>query len=507
MRAPRIQPQGRLNTPGWQSIIVVGLTTIVEESVNMKTPAARGTDTRFPESQAPSQIAEWWQEVAASIRAERIPRALRFLRWIAAVSPEDAGARLWLLHLSRDQGVGEKPRPSQTTRARTGMQASARTGLKIGAAIVLSVIGMALLPFLQLPYGSAEWRDQDTITGDSQTATPTATPGLAPSQSIPCAELPEPGAPLAAVVGEQGIGLETFERELDQYLTELEESGVDFHEPGTLATMPEYRRHVLDTLVRDVLIQQAAVSAGIFVAEEQIDTYLESEVGPPEAQAELKQELEAKGQTWEEFRQEACQKLLRQSVLAQVTSDVAETMEMVWARQIVVETQQDAQNALTRLAAGEDFSELAQELSVDDATREEGGDLGWFPRQSGLVPPEVEEAAFLGSPGLVQGPIPVGDQFYLVQTIDVQSDRPVDAAMSALLRESDLEAWLAEEVAEADVSILVDLYALPGGAVTPEVVPETGAGLFMPGWLFLTGAGLALVGAGSALHIYSRMAA
>ncbi len=309
------------------------------------------------------------------------------------------------------------------------------------------------------------------------------------------------------MVGEQGIGLETFERELDQYLTALEESGVDLQEPGTLATMPEYRRHVLDALIRDVLVQQAAVSAGISVADEQIDTYLESEVGPPEAQAELEQELEAKGQTWEEFRQEACQELLRQSVLAQVTSGVAETMEMVRARQIVVETQQDAQNALTRLAAGEDFSELAQELSVDDATREEGGDLGWFPRQSGLVPPEVEEAAFLGSPGLVQGPILVGDQFYLVQTVDLQSDRPVDAVLSALLRENDFEAWLADQMAEADVSILVDLYALPGGAVTPEVVPKTGADLFLPGWLFLTGAGLALVGAGSALHLYSRMAA
>lgn len=472
----------------------------------MDSTPSRRSRIRSPESQPTSQITEWWQQVAASIRTGQIPRALRFLRWIKAVSPEDRNARLWLLHLSRGLGEHGQPASAQLKRTIPGMRPAARTGLKIGTAMVLSLFCLAMLPFLQLPYGNAEWQAPDTAARDGQVATPTAVPDRTEIQSMSCAELPESGAPLAAMVGEQGIGLDLFERELNQYLTALQESGVDLEAAETLASLPEYRRQVLDALIEDVLVQQAARSAGITVTDDQVDAYLESEVGQAEDQLELKQALEARGQTWERFRREICQDLLRLEVLDEVTPQVPETMPMVWARQIVVATQQDAQNALTRLAAGEAFAELAHELSLDDATRDKGGDLGWFPRQSGLVPPEIEDPAFRGSPGLVQGPILIGEQFYLVQTVDLQSDRPVDAAMSAIFRERGFGAWLASQVSGVDISILVDLYALPAGAAAPAVVPATGGSVPLPGWLVLTSLGLVLVLAGSALHIRSRTA-
>ncbi len=469
----------------------------------MKVSSIGKTQPAPTEAQVSSQISSWWQEVAASTRAGQIPRALRHLRWIAVASPDDRDAQLWLHHLSHRQREAQGSPADQRTRKGPKLKAIAKTGLKIGIAIVISLLGLALLPFLQLSLGRAEWRTLDTTLNDSPVATPTSSSILSETQQLPCAELPEPGEPLAALVGEQGIGQNAFERELDQFLAELADSGIDLEGPQVLADMPGYRRQVLDQLVEDVVVQQAAASAGITVTEDQMADFLEAELGTAEAQTEFKRELEAKGQSWEEFLHDTCQALLRQSVLEQVTTEITGTMEMVWARQIVVQTQQDAQNALARLAAGEDFAELAQELSLDSTTRDQGGDLGWFPRGLGQVAIEVEEAAFSGSPGLVQGPISVDDQFYLVQTVDLQPDRPVDPELAASLREADFKLWLSDQVAATEVVIYMDLYELPDGVATPEVVPETGAGIFAPAWVGLTVLGVAFLLAGGALRTHA----
>jgi peptidyl-prolyl cis-trans isomerase D len=56
-----------------------------------------------------------------------------------------------------------------------------------------------------------------------------------------------------------------------------------------------------------------------------------------------------------------------------------------------------------RIAAGEDFADLARELSADDATRDNGGELGFFAR--GRYNPDLEEAAFAAPVGELVGPI------------------------------------------------------------------------------------------------------
>ncbi len=55
-----------------------------------------------------------------------------------------------------------------------------------------------------------------------------------------------------------------------------------------------------------------------------------------------------------------------------------------------------AEDILKRARAGEDFAELAKELS-DDASKGKGGDLGYFPR--GKAAKQVEDAAFAMKPG------------------------------------------------------------------------------------------------------------
>ena len=51
------------------------------------------------------QVANWWHEAEAAVRANRLPRARRFLRWILACYPEDEEAWLWLARLASSHGA------------------------------------------------------------------------------------------------------------------------------------------------------------------------------------------------------------------------------------------------------------------------------------------------------------------------------------------------------------------------------------------------------------------
>jgi parvulin-like peptidyl-prolyl isomerase len=68
--------------------------------------------------------------------------------------------------------------------------------------------------------------------------------------------------------------------------------------------------------------------------------------------------------------------VLRDLVRDQVTAELPRTAPFVNARQIVVETEDQALEALAALQAGESFAELAQAVSTD-ASSTQGGELGW----------------------------------------------------------------------------------------------------------------------------------
>ena len=71
------------------------------------------------------------------------------------------------------------------------------------------------------------------------------------------------------------------------------------------------------------------------------------------------------------------------------------------ALMIIVKTEKEAQDLLTRIQAGEDFAVLAREHSIDAATARRGGDLGEF--YKGELAPEIEKAILSIKPNEVSG--------------------------------------------------------------------------------------------------------
>jgi peptidyl-prolyl cis-trans isomerase C len=86
--------------------------------------------------------------------------------------------------------------------------------------------------------------------------------------------------------------------------------------------------------------------------------------------------------------------------------------ETIKARHIVVKSEAEAKAIKADLAAGARFDSLARQRSIDEATRANGGDLGWIPR--GSKPAEFETVAFGLAAGQVSDPLKVASGYEIL---------------------------------------------------------------------------------------------
>jgi peptidyl-prolyl cis-trans isomerase C len=149
-------------------------------------------------------------------------------------------------------------------------------------------------------------------------------------------------------------------------------------------------------------------------------------------------------------------------------------------RNIVVRTQDEASQVADRARAGTDFGALALESSLDDATRENQGDLGFVTRNQ--LEPKYRDAAFSTPVGAVFGPVQTNsgwnvgrvdeDQPTMPQTYEQVKQQVVQTVRANRAAQS-WNAWLADQVAGADIR-----YADEYQPRDPDSAPTTG---FVPG--------------------------
>ena len=88
----------------------------------------------------------------------------------------------------------------------------------------------------------------------------------------------------------------------------------------------------------------------------------------------------------------------------------------------VVEAKRTAIGLLAaRLAVGEDFATLVAQNSEDEATKLNGGELGYFSARR--MPPDFVEAAVKMHPGEISKPVRTRLGFHILKLIDVQAPR------------------------------------------------------------------------------------
>lgn len=243
----------------------------------------------------------------------------------------------------------------------------------------------------------------------------------------------------------------------------------------------------LEMVIEDELIRQGAQERGITVSEQEIDRAIEESYGyqrepitptvaptptitsdesttpaptfTPVTEEEFQQKYQRELTALAEagiseglYRDIIRRNLLRSKMWEVIGQEVPTSEEQVRVRRIVLETKEEAEAVRERLEAGEDFATLAQEFSIDEATKEAGGDVGWMAFDEGDVP--FSTTAFQLEVGEISQVIETARGYEILKLEEKDEDRELDPATLEMRKDAAFSKWVSDLEAEATIERL-----------------------------------------------------
>ena len=271
--------------------------------------------------------------------------------------------------------------------------------------------------------------------------------------------------------------------------TDIETSAVGdlIFEPSDDLSDEEYIQ-LLDILVQWMAIADTARDQfEIDPTDEEVATEVERLVAEQGAGMTFEEFLETQNISESGLDLYAAQLLIGEQVLNRFTADlgepsVAEAQQLldsdpydwtqVCAAHILVATEEEATAVLGRLVEGDEFAEVAVELSLDTGSGAAGGDLGCAV-PSGYVEP-FADATMTAVIGEVVGPVESEFGFHLIR-VDSRTEATIEELQAGLADANLSQAiddWYVASIAEAEVSI-AEAYGTWGTEPFPGIVPPT----------------------------------
>jgi foldase protein PrsA len=143
---------------------------------------------------------------------------------------------------------------------------------------------------------------------------------------------------------------------------------------------------LFDSLVSELIVRQEAPKYGINITDQDIDTALRdtakgsNESITDDEYKEWYRQLLNTTQYSDKQLKDLIKRSLEQQRMAQYFADNTPTVAEqghLWI--IIVKTYEEALTVKERADNGEEFASLAREVSLDTESKENGGDIGWFP--------------------------------------------------------------------------------------------------------------------------------
>lgn len=308
---------------------------------------------------------------------------------------------------------------------------------------------------------------------------------------------------IVAEVNGRVVTQEELDREanLNRLLVQLQSIDERFYQvltttPEGLALLQRYKREVLNNLIDQILIVQIGEKMGIVVPKETIEDLVTQELNKTLSQYNMSESdldwylKSANLGDLESFKNRLRWIFTVQQTLQQIYQKVTESVtvseeeikqfyeenkdiftveESAKLLRIIVETQEQANKVLERLRAGEDFSQVASEVSIDPLTKGKAGDLGWVERYSGLLSQEVEEKIFASPVGAILGPFQTSGGWEIYRVLEkkpkgYQSLEEVKADITNHLAQSKSnevwQKWVQEEFLKFKQSSDIKVYLL-----------------------------------------------
>ncbi|MDP8968921.1 MAG: peptidylprolyl isomerase [Actinomycetota bacterium] len=283
-----------------------------------------------------------------------------------------------------------------------------------------------------------------------------------------CAAVANTGDPtVAAVVNGEEIPIAVVESRFEAAKASPQVSRQLEGDDGTAAR--RFQAQVLSDLISSRLLEQAAsTELGITVDQAAVEAKRAEVVEQVGGQEEFDRLVAQSRLTPEDLESQVRDLVYQERVAQRLTRGVQvprSAIEEAYARtyrddaprvrHILVESDQQAQDVLRRLQAGEDFAALASEVSIDPGSASRGGDLGAIRR--GETVRAFEQAVFAAQPGQFVGPVPTEFGYHVLQVLAPPPlDEVEDELRNQVLEQrqmQELRAWLSEQARQAHVTV------------------------------------------------------
>lgn len=243
----------------------------------------------------------------------------------------------------------------------------------------------------------------------------------------------------------------------------------------------DFKQRLLDNLINQKLLEQAAKDKKIQISDEEIDKQIKQLRAGFKDEEQFQAALKSAGMTLESLKKQVREQLLTQKIiesLAQNAQIAEKDMKSYYdknkaqfeqkaakrASHILFkpEDKSQAEEVLSQVRAGGNFAELAKKYSVDTATASKGGDLGW-PTTAPIA--ELEAALAKLGKGDTSGLVKTAYGWHILTVTDTRKasqqtyDQVKEQIKQILVSQNRADAYqkfLDELRKKADIEILLD---------------------------------------------------
>jgi hypothetical protein len=278
----------------------------------------------------------------------------------------------------------------------------------------------------------------------------------------------------ALQIGETEYSLGHFERRL-RFLLDTSPS---------LQESPSTALSVLyAVLEREGVILEGIPRLGFEVGEEDVDAEIRRRLGLSEEgdertfAARYGETVSSSGLHTDEYRRWVRSSVLEDLLRDKFRSEVPSADTQVRARLIQVETEEEALEVIGRLEAGEEFAALAEELSLDETTKEEGGETDWLLR--GEMEESVEEFLFTAEVGTRSEPLAITNGYFVAEVLEREDERELTESQTEVVANDIFEGWIA--AATANIEVVRSLEAEDQVEALTNVLEDLGISISVSG--------------------------
>ena len=292
--------------------------------------------------------------------------------------------------------------------------------------------------------------------GAPQQAAEAVAPAAPETQTTAAADPTSTAAPgVVAMVNGQPVQQKDYDRQFNLQKAALVARGQDLKKDEGKKLLDSIRRQVLEDMINFALIDQAAQAQGIKGSQKDIDAAAAKSIKDGGGRAGFDKWLKDTGQTEADYKNMIRVGLVTEAIGAKITGKLPDKAPQVHARHILFDSLDKAQAAMKELTAGKDFAAIAKKYTTDQSTKDNGGDLGWFPRNT--YPPEIEDVAFnLPVKKLSEVVKDSFESYHILQVLGREGNRELSKDQQHALGSAAFGRWLAEQRLAAKIDRYID---------------------------------------------------